>query len=169
MANPLPGVTEPFTGSHTVGEVRHPVEYALNITDYVSTIHEEGFPHPGTEGRVQDGSVFRHVDVLPAEHRLDPLRDTCTTGDADQRRKYLIGDQVLGEVDHQIAGAEGQALCPARVYYERPSQIEITQSSLELLEFLPLLCRVDWYQTIPPDPPSSCNPTRQVTVRAVIE
>jgi hypothetical protein len=73
---------------------------------------------------VHDGPVLGDVDVLPVEHGLDPVREPATAGNRNQSVDGLGGDQMLGEVDDQVAGSERETLGPVGLLRECLSQVE---------------------------------------------
>jgi hypothetical protein len=72
---------------------------------------------------VHDGPVLGDVDVIPAEHGLDPVGEPATAGNSHQGVDGLGGDQMLGEVDDQVAGRECETLSPVGLLREGLSQV----------------------------------------------
>jgi hypothetical protein len=68
---------------------------------------------------VQHRAVLGHVDALAGEHRLDARRQVGRPRDVEQRGEHLVGDQVLGVVEVEVADLERHPLPALRVGLER--------------------------------------------------
>ena len=68
------GVAFPLRRCGRVREIRHLVEHGMDFGHHVLAIHHDGGVLRRAQGHVQDGAVLGHVDLLAAEHRVDPWR-----------------------------------------------------------------------------------------------
>ena len=84
------------------------VQDLVHLGDHVDTVdHELGVPgHPQRD--VEHRSILGDVDVLAREHRVAALGDTRVRGESQQQRHRLVGDEVLGVVEVEIAGFGGE-------------------------------------------------------------
>src|SRR5512132_3030391 len=73
VANALASVAFPRAASHAVGEVRHLVEYVMDLRDNVLAIDNDRSPFRCAECHMQDCAVFRDVDLLATKHSVNPL------------------------------------------------------------------------------------------------
>src|SRR5258706_12259741 len=76
IANTLACVPLPLAAADAVAEMTHPLEYSVDLRNHVGTIDEDGRTSWGTEGHMQYGTLFRGVDLLAAEHVIDPRLQT---------------------------------------------------------------------------------------------
>ena len=51
------------------------------------------------QGHVQDGAIFRDVDLLAAEHGVDPLAQAGFLGQLQQKLEGFVGDAVLRVIE----------------------------------------------------------------------
>ncbi len=71
VTNALASVSLPFTTSHAVGKIRHPVEHGMHLGHHVFTINHDGFVSRCPQGNMQDCALLGDVDFLAAEHGID--------------------------------------------------------------------------------------------------
>ena len=83
---------------HTLGKVGHPVEYGVDLGNHVLAVHDDGSPFRCAEGHVQDRPVLRDVDLLAAEHGVDPLTQAGFLGQLHEQLERFVGDAVLGVI-----------------------------------------------------------------------
>ena len=101
----LAGDAPPLARAHPVGERGHRVEHLLHVVIDVLPVDDErgrGAGRPAQRG-VQHGAVFGRVDVLAGEHRGVALGDAGLLGELHERGEDLVGDEVLRQVDVQVA------------------------------------------------------------------
>src|SRR5262249_22759941 len=82
------------------------------------------------QGDVQDGPVLGGVDPLAGEHLLGPALEVGLAGQVVEQRHRLLGDAVLGEVEEDVAEAEGELVEALRGLAEQVAHLE----RLDLLE-----------------------------------
>ena len=112
----LAGNALPLTGAHALGEGIHAVEDLVHVGDDVLAVDDELalLACRAAQRGVQDGAVLGGVDVLAGEHGVAALLELHLAGKIAQQLDGLIGHQVLGQVEVQVAGVKAQlvhALC----------------------------------------------------------
>ena len=86
---------------------------------------------------VQHRAVLGDVDLLAAEHRVDPLAQARLLGQLQQQLQRLVGDAVLRVVEIDARGLERQALAARRVVGEQSAQMQRLHFAMVRLERLP--------------------------------
>ena len=87
---------------------------------------------------MEDGPVLGGVDVFAGEHGVATRLDPGGPGQANQERHRLVGDPVLGVIEHQIAGPGGQAGGPLGVVGEELAQVPVADVAEMRFKRLPL-------------------------------
>ena len=77
------------------------------------------------------------VDLLAAEHRVDPLRQAGSLGQLQQEAQRFVGDAVLGVVEVEADGFGGQALAPLGIVGEEGAEGHVFHRGVVLGERLP--------------------------------
>ena len=103
----LPVTPVPLAAAHLVGEGVHLVQHLVHLgtTSIPSTTSSasRGVAQRG----VQHGPVLGDVDVLAGEHGVATLGQPDLLGQLDQGGQHRVVDQVLRQVDVQVAGGAG--------------------------------------------------------------
>ena len=68
----LAGMALPLAAADAVGEAGHLVEHGVDVRDDVLPVHDDRGVPRRAQGDVEDGPVLGDVDLLAAEHRVDP-------------------------------------------------------------------------------------------------
>ncbi len=115
----------PLSRPHAVGEVAEAVEHLVHVVVDLLPVDDEGGLRAGgaTEGRVQHGAVFAGVQVRPAQHVGEALAHAGLVGQRQQSVEHVGGDEVLRQVDVQIAHRARQGAGPIVVGGEPAAQI----------------------------------------------
>lgn len=79
----------------------------------------------GTQRRVAHSPVLGRVEVLTGVHRLDTGHQPGPLGQAQQQIQGVLGDPMLREVDHKIAGVQGEPRGPVWVGTEQHARVLI--------------------------------------------
>src|SRR5699024_1060007 len=90
------------------------------------------------QGGVQHRAVLGVVDVLAGEHPGAGALHVGGAGDVDEGGQGFVVDEVLGQVDAQPRGIEGQLPRPVRILGEHSAQVPLDDAVLLCLERLPL-------------------------------
>ena len=118
------GVAPPLTRTHAIGELRHPVEHAMNLRHDVYPIDEDGRPARCAQRHMQNRPILGGVDLFSAKHRFDAGLQANLIGKLDQQGDCLVGDAVLGIVEIDADGFRAHPLGTARVVLEQRPQME---------------------------------------------
>src|SRR5262249_59869431 len=73
----LAGVAFPRAAADLVGEGRHLVEHGMDLSDHVLAIDDDRCSFRSAQDHVEDGPLFRDVDLLAAKHGGDPGPQTA--------------------------------------------------------------------------------------------
>ena len=76
---------------------------------------------------MEHGAVLGDVDVVAAEHGIDPLAQPAGLGQGHEEAHRLVGDAVLGVVEVQPGPVGDEPLAPVRVVGEEVPQVPILQ------------------------------------------
>ena len=106
VADPLAGVALPLAAADLVGEARHLVEHGVDLGHDVLAVDQDRLAFRGAQGDVQHGAILGDVDLLAAEHRVDPVAQARLLGQLQQEVERLVGDAVLGVVEEEARGLE---------------------------------------------------------------
>src|SRR5262249_57040982 len=71
VANAFSGMALPLAAADAVGEFGHLVEHGMNVGHHVLSVDDNRRPSWRTQRNVQDRAIFRDVDFLASEHRVD--------------------------------------------------------------------------------------------------
>ena len=74
---------------------------------------------------MQDGAVLGDVDLLAAEHRVDPPAQAGLLGELDEQPQRLVGDAVLRVVEVEPDRLDGHALAASGVVGEQLAQMDL--------------------------------------------
>src|SRR5438270_435865 len=66
------GMPPPGAAADAIREVGHPIEDCMDLGYDILAINHEGCASRSTQRHVHDGPPFRYVDLLSAEHSVDP-------------------------------------------------------------------------------------------------
>src|SRR5436190_18935390 len=81
-------------------------------------------PTGATQCNVQNRAVLGRVDRVAGEHRIDPLAQAAFLRELDEQPERLVGDPVLGVVEIDVLGFDGEALATVAVRREQVAQVE---------------------------------------------
>jgi hypothetical protein len=137
VANRLAGVPLPRAAPHTVRELSHGVEDGVNLGHHVLAVHHDRGTARCSQGHVENGAVFRHVDLVAPEHGVDALAEAALLGQPTQQHDGLIGDAILGVIEVDPDGLRGQAVATGRVGGEQRPQVTLADVVPVRLERLP--------------------------------
>ena len=86
--------------------------------DVLAVDHDRG-PFRGAQGHVQHGAVLGDVDLLAAEHGVDPRAQTALVGQLQQQLERLVGDAVLRVIEIDARGLGGHAFAALGIVGEQ--------------------------------------------------
>ncbi|MPM23084.1 hypothetical protein SDC9_69547 [bioreactor metagenome] len=114
----LAGDAAPLAGPHLAGEGVDLVQLGVHVGHDVLAVDDQRLPGRLAQRGVQHRTVLGDVDPVTAEHRVDPVGEVHLVGEVDQTGQDVPVEPVLGHVDEEVAGGEGEALGASRVLGE---------------------------------------------------
>src|SRR3989475_4121588 len=107
-------------------------------------VHDDRRPARRTQRDVQNGPVFRQVDLVSPEHGVDALAQPGLVGETTQQRERLVRHAILGVVEVDAGRLRGQAHAAHRIVGEEPPQGLLADLLLVSLARFPRLTRGQW-------------------------
>jgi hypothetical protein len=138
VANALAGVTLPRATPDAVGEVSHLVEHGVDSRDHVLTINDDGSAFRGAQSDVQDGPVFRDVDLLTPEHGVDARAQAGFLRQLQEELEGFVGDAVLRVIQVEARRLGRHVLAALGVIGKELSEME--RADIFLMGFKGLPC-----------------------------
>ena len=139
VANALAGVAFPCAAADAVGEIRHLVEHGVDLRHHVLAIDDDGCSSRRAQGHVQDGAVFRDVDLLAPEHGVDPLAQAGFLGQLQEELEGFVGDAILRVVQVEAQRLGRHALAALGIVREELAQMQLADLLIVSFEGLPCL------------------------------
>ena len=121
----LAGHTNPFTRADAVCEGIDAFQNLANIGNNVAPIDDEFLIRCATQCRVEDGTVFSHVDAIASQHRVTKSEDLSLVGQRKKLFQSRVIDQVLGQIDMQVRHIQRPLLGALRVILEPCTQVGV--------------------------------------------
>ena len=116
---------DPVAVADALGQLAHFVEDLVDILDDVLAVDRELFGFGHAQRDVEDGPVLGRVDVLAFEHGVTSGLDAGGPCDVHEERHGVVGDAVLGIVQHQVGHFGGQPLGPVGFVREELAEDEV--------------------------------------------
>ena len=104
VADALAGVALPFAAPDAIAEGGHLVEHGVDLRHYILAVDNNLRRLRRAQGHVQHRSPFRHVDLVPAKHGVDPRLKPGLLRQIDQQLDGLAGDAILRVIEEQAHG-----------------------------------------------------------------
>ncbi len=104
IPDPLTGMAFPLAAPDAVDEAGHLVEHGVNIRHDVSSHPQEWLLTRRAQRHMQDGTIFRDVDLFARKHRVDPVAQSGFLCEFQQQLDRLIRDAVLRVVEEESRG-----------------------------------------------------------------
>jgi hypothetical protein len=86
---------------------------------------------------MQDGSVFRDVDLLASKHGVDPRAQTAFFRQSEEQSEGFVGNAILRVVEVETHCLGGQAFAPLGVIRKELSEMQFPDLLIMRLESLP--------------------------------
>src|SRR5262249_4651520 len=131
------GMTAPLAIPYLVSEAGHAPEDLMNVGDDVVAVGGDGFGGWSTQGDVEYGPVFGHVDVFTGPHGVNPGPEPGPLRDRYQEGDGLVGQAVLGVVEEQVGGVEGEPVAAGRVVGEEVPDVDVRHFAVVVEQGLP--------------------------------
>ncbi len=98
-------------------------EHGVHAGNDVFAVDHDRFAFGRAQGDVQDGAVFRDVDLVAAKHRFDVLLQAALFGELEEQLERFIGDAVLRVIEEDADGFGGVARAALRILVEELTQV----------------------------------------------
>ena len=95
VANALTGMALPFAAPNPFGKVSHFVEHSVDLGHHVLAVHDDRRLSRRPQSDVQDGSIFRDVDLLAPEHGVDPGSQVAFFRQLPEEFEGFVRDAIL--------------------------------------------------------------------------
>ena len=118
----LAGLAAPLTRAHAVREGGHAVQDPVDVGDHVLGVDDEVGISRKAERRMEDRPVLCRIYMVSPEHGGSLRRQLGDVGQLRQGREDLVGDQILRQIDVEVACGDGQAAAPLRIVGEHLPQ-----------------------------------------------
>ena len=137
VCDPLAGDARPLAAAHLVGERVHLVQHLVHLRHRRRPRRPRALASAGARSAVCR-TARSSVTLMCSPANIASRRAASPTSSAscDQRRQDGGGHQVLGQVDVQVAGGEGELRSPLRVVGEPPAQVGL-ERLVEVAEACP--------------------------------
>ena len=109
----------------------------MDLRDDVLAVDDDPGAARSAQCHVEDGAVLRDVDLLAAEHRVDPLAQARLLGELQEESERLVGDAVLGVVAEESGRLQREALAAARIVRKQLPKVDVPDFSVVFGEGLP--------------------------------
>ena len=124
-------------GADTTSEIRHFVQNLVHARHHVLAVDHDFLPARRAQRNVEHSTIFRGVDLLPAEHRVDAAPQSALRGEGDEQFERASGHPVLRIVEIKPAGLGGEAVSASRVGREKLAQMKAGHLGMVGLKCLP--------------------------------
>ena len=131
------GVSDPCSGAETPGKIRHFVQNLVHTRHHVLAVDHDFLPARGAQRNVEHSAIFRGVDLLPAEHRVDAAPQSALRGEGNEQFERAAGHPVLRIVEIKPAGLGGEAVSALRVGRKKLAQMKAGDLGMVGLKCLP--------------------------------
>jgi len=115
VADGLAGEAQPLARAHEIGEPAHLLQHRVHGGHHVFAVDEDRRVGPVAQRDVQDGAVFRLVDLPAREHRVDFAAQIRHGAQGLQQLHRLGGGKVLGIVQVPASDFETEGLAALRI------------------------------------------------------
>ena len=137
VADSLAGVAGPGAASNPVAEIAHAIQHAMDVRDHIVPVDDDRRRGRRAQRHVQDRAIFGDVDLVAAEHRVDPPTQIRFIRELAQQPHRLVGDAMLGVVEIDAGGFDRQPLSAARIVLEQLTEVPGLQRPGVRVERLP--------------------------------
>ncbi len=111
----------------------------MDLGNHILAVDEDGRALRRAQGHVQHGALLRGVDLVPAEHGVNPRPQARFLGKFDKQLDRFSGDAVLGIVENETGGLDGHLLRALRVIRKELPQMQFANLLVMRLETFPCL------------------------------
>ena len=129
VADAFAGVALPCAAPDPVGEVGHLVQHGVNLGHHVLAVDDDGRRSRRAQGHVQDGAVFRDVDLVAPEHGVDALAQAAFLGQLQEELEGFVRDAILRVIEKDARGLSRQTLAAVGILREELAEMHVPDSS----------------------------------------
>ena len=137
IANALAGETLPSAAANLLAEAGHLVEHGMHFRHDVLPIDLDHSAARRPQRHVEHGAVLGDVDLLAAEHGVDPRAEAGPFGQMDQQRERLFREPVLRVVEVQALGFADERLATLGIVGKELPEMEVADFGKVGRESLP--------------------------------
>ena len=76
----LAGVSRPFAGTNSIGEIRHLVEYGMHQRHHILAVDHDRRALRRPQGDMEDGAFLGDIDLVASKHGVDSRPQTGLLG-----------------------------------------------------------------------------------------
>ena len=123
VADSLAGVAGPGAASNPVAEIAHAIEHAMDVRDHIVPVDDDRRRCRRSQRHVQNRAILGDVDLVAAEHGVDPPTQIRFIRELAQQPHRLVGDAMLRVVEIDAGGFGRQPLAAAGIVLEQLTQV----------------------------------------------
>ena len=116
---PFTGMPPPIAAAHALGELEHPIEFAMHDGYDIVAVHFEQRVPGRTQSHVQRRSMLGGVHVLTGEHRIALRFEPTQSREVEKRVEYLGVDALFRQVHIQVPDRRAESIHPIGIFCEQ--------------------------------------------------
>ena len=109
----------------------------MNLRYDVLAVDDDGRASRCTQRNVQDRTIFRNVDFLAPEHRVDSFAQSGLLGELDEQAYRLVVDAILRVVQEDAGGLRRHPLATRWIAGEQVAQVPPPHRPIVIFESAP--------------------------------
>src|SRR5262249_36139464 len=125
VAYALASVALPGAAPDPAGKVRHLVEHGVDLGHYILAVYDESCSFRRTQSHVQDGSVFRDVDLFTPEHGVDARSQARFLRQLKKQLQSFVGDAILRVIEEDARSCGRHTLAALGIIREELPEMQI--------------------------------------------
>src|SRR5215470_4809685 len=126
-----------LAAADAVGELGHLVEHGMNLRHDVLAVDDDGRASRRPQRHVQDRAIFRDVDFLAPEHRVDSFAQPGLLGELDEQAQRLVLNAIFRIIQEHTGGFRRHPLPARGILREQVAQVPTTHCSVVIFERTP--------------------------------
>ena len=95
----------------------------MDLRHHVLAVDDDRCSFRRAQGHVQDGPVFRDVDLLASEHGVDPRAQAGFLGQLQEELEGFVGDAILRVIEEEAHRLGRHALAARGIIREELAQM----------------------------------------------
>ena len=137
ITNALTCVTFPCSTPHSIAEIGHLVEHNMHRRHHVLTIYNDGSSPRSAQGDMQHRPLFRNVDLLAPEHRIDSRLQAGFIGKLEKEFQGFVSDEILRIIQIDAESLSRQTLAAFRIIRKEFAEMRILDTLIVIFESFP--------------------------------